>query len=100
MSIETLVPRDISDHIYDFIFQKYDIQKHKIKAPKIQEERYLKQDYGDIFTGKNKMTSEKGIEIFEDYNQKLNLIDADICRKYCVLPCKQTTFSLVQEIFY
>ena len=35
--MKTVVPRDTSDHIYDFIFPKHDIQKHKIKAPKIQE---------------------------------------------------------------
>lgn len=81
-------------------FKKIWHPKAKIKAPKIQEERYLKQNYGEIFTGKNKITTEKSIKMFEDYNQKLNLIDVETCRKLCVLPCKQTTFSLVQEIFY
>lgn len=33
--MKTLGPRNISKHIYDFIFQKFNIQKYKIKAPKI-----------------------------------------------------------------
>lgn len=33
-SMKTLGPRNISN-VYDFIFQKFNIQKHKIKAPKI-----------------------------------------------------------------
>lgn len=52
LSMKTLVLGDISDHIYDFIFQKYDIKRHKIKPPKIQEKTYLSQDYDEIFIGK------------------------------------------------
>lgn len=54
-SVRILRPRDVSGHICDFIFQKYHIQKYKIKTPKNTRKRRFKQDYGEIFTGKIKL---------------------------------------------